>query len=127
VIEVIQQQGVASICLNTHNGPRQLQHIVESRIRLLQLAVVPEAHALVCTCRWRGESSESTVPLQLACRINTEVPGTYRLRYTVTNSAGLTAMVSRRVIVVVDCQAGERRCDNEVCEEAWCSCMQRPA
>lgn len=73
---------------------------------------------MVCTCRWRGESSEALVPLQLACSINTDVPGSYRLRYRVTNSAGLTAVVTRQLVVIVECQPGERRCDDEVRQDA---------
>lgn len=56
------------------------------------------------------------LPVSVACRFNTSVPGEYRVRFSATNSAGLTASVVRRVVVRVVCPVGQRRCaDGRTC------------
>lgn len=50
----------------------------------------------------------------LYCGINTAVPGTYLVTYSVT-AAGQTVSAQRTVIVDQDCQAGTRLCDDGTC------------
>jgi hypothetical protein len=65
--------------------------------------------------RWRPAlASMRAVPLALACGISLATPGKYTIIFSVTNSAGLSANVSRRLVVKAVCPEGESLCDDKV-------------
>lgn len=78
---------------------------------------------LVCGAPLRPAASTRPVPLLLACNITTDVPGTYQLNFTVTNSARATANVSRAIRVVSLCSPGEVLCPDRVSCSADMVCL----
>lgn len=76
--------------------------------------VVPSSLGGGCDCRYTVPPGTRAVPIALACNVSTAIPGSYRLTYTATNSAGLTSAVNRTLIVRTSCPAGEAVCEDKV-------------
>ena len=53
-------------------------------------------------------------PISVACNINTKVPGKYEVAFSVTNSARMTASVTRTLVVTAACSVGEYLCADKV-------------
>lgn len=64
--------------------------------------------------RWQPLATQKQVPLLLACGIDGSVPGVYDLMFSVTNSAGMTAAVTRQLTVKALCPEGEQLCADKV-------------
>ena len=81
-----------------------------------QLLASPSA-AMPCTCccRWRPAGNQRSVPVLLACNISSSLPGDYSITFSVTNSAGLSASVVRRLTIKAACPEGEALCPDQVC------------
>jgi hypothetical protein len=74
-----------------------------------------DRQVLVCGNRWRPASAGArVVPIALACNVSMATPGEYQVNFTVTNSAGLTAFVTRTLRVKAVCPSGESLCDDKV-------------
>eukprot|EP00879_Flechtneria_rotunda_P033240 GHRR01036794.1.p1 GENE.GHRR01036794.1~~GHRR01036794.1.p1 ORF type:complete len:1082 (+),score=385.26 GHRR01036794.1:389-3247(+) len=83
-----------------------------------------DRQVLVCGNRWRPlYSSQRPVPITLACNVTDKYPGEYNLTFTVANSAGMTANVSRLLIVKAVCSSGERLCPDKVTCSTGGSCV----
>jgi len=54
------------------------------------------------------------VPVLLACNIPSDQPGEYNISFSVSNSAGLSASVSRRLVIKAACPEGEKLCSDKV-------------
>lgn len=72
------------------------------------------ASPLACCCRWRPAGNQRSVPVLLACNISSSLPGDYNITFSVTNSAGLSASVVRRVTIKAACPEGEALCPDQV-------------
>eukprot|EP00798_Chlamydomonas_sp_ICE-L_P008476 gene8476-4837_t len=59
-------------------------------------------------------STSPLVPILLACNISTRHPGTFKIKFSVTNSAGFASRVERKLVVKSVCLPGSRLCDNLV-------------
>eukprot|EP00798_Chlamydomonas_sp_ICE-L_P030221 gene30221-35209_t len=59
-------------------------------------------------------STSPLVPILLACNIITRYPGTFTIKFSVTNSAGFTSRVERTLVVESVCLPGSRLCNNLV-------------
>ncbi|KAK3275937.1 hypothetical protein CYMTET_15963 [Cymbomonas tetramitiformis] len=66
----------------------------------------------VTACSPDGESNKFEKRGLAGCEVDTGVPGVYNLTFAVVNSAGLSASVTRRLIVQALCAVGERLCSN---------------
>jgi hypothetical protein len=73
------------------------------------LCCLPDA-----SLRWWSPSYQRAVPLLLACKITGDTPGEYNLTFSVTNSAGLTSRIVRRLIIKAVCPEGESLCSDKV-------------
>lgn len=82
----------------------------------------------VCGSPWRGAGGARLAPVLLACGIDGDRPGTYSINFTATNSAGLSAAVSRRIVVRARCPEGEQLCPDRVtCSEGGTCFARAPA
>eukprot|EP00775_Hariotina_reticulata_P011535 gene11535-11678_t len=88
-----------------------------------------ERQVLVCGSRWWAAVHQRAVPLLLACNITADTPGDYNLTFSVTNSAGLTSRVVRRLIIKAICPEGELLCPNKVtCSQGGsCAAVSAPS
>ena len=86
-------------------------------------SVAPQAPSIDClrtsldgNChRFRPEPpSAPAVPISYACKVNTTQPGEYLVTLSVTNSAGLTAYVTRTLVVLPACSLDEHLCEDKV-------------
>lgn len=68
----------------------------------------------VCGNIWKPPSNQKPVPVLLACAVDLNTPGDYKLTFSVTNSAGLTSAVSRVITVKAVCLQGESLCSDQV-------------
>jgi len=50
----------------------------------------------------------------LACNVSADTPGDYNLTFSVTNSAGLTASIVRKLTIKAVCPEGESLCPDQV-------------
>jgi hypothetical protein len=81
----------------------------------------------ICGSPWRTAAGVRPVPVLLACGIDGAVPGEYALLFTATNSAGLTASATRRLLVRAACPPGESLCPDKIsCSEGG-TCVARGA
>ena len=77
----------------------------------------------VCGSPWRAAGGVRLAPVLLACGVNGSVPGEYNVTFTATNSAGLSASVTRAVTIRARCPVGEALCPDKVtCSEGG-SCL----
>lgn len=66
-------------------------------------------------CRWKAaSSSQRLAPLLLACGVPAGQPGEYNITFSITNSAGLTASVVRKLVVKAACPQSEFLCPDKV-------------
>eukprot|EP00798_Chlamydomonas_sp_ICE-L_P004363 gene4363-14486_t len=61
-----------------------------------------------------ARSTSRLVPILLACNITTRYPGTFKIKFSVTNSAGFTLRTERTLVVESVCLPGSRLCNNLV-------------
>eukprot|EP00798_Chlamydomonas_sp_ICE-L_P011238 gene11238-18863_t len=61
-----------------------------------------------------ARSTSRLVPILLACNITTRYPGTFTIKFSVTNSAGFTSRAERTLVVESVCLPGSRLCNNLV-------------
>jgi hypothetical protein len=66
-------------------------------------------------------ASQALVPIHIACGINLTAPGSYMIEFSVSNSAGQSAAVSRTLVVSSVCDIGEFLCSDQVC--SWASLL----
>jgi hypothetical protein len=66
-------------------------------------------------------ASQALVPIHIACGINLTAPGSYNINFSVSNSAGQSAAVSRTLVVSSVCDIGEFLCSDQVC--SWVSLL----
>jgi len=84
------------------------------------LTIMMQFHAPSCSalvplcCRWAAAPGQRLVPLPLACNITTTTPGQHTIMFSVQNSIGLTASVTRKVFVQPECVSGESVCPDMV-------------
>jgi hypothetical protein len=81
----------------------------------------------VCGSPWRTSGSTRPVPVLLACGIDASMPGEYQLLFTATNSAGLTASATRRLLVRAACPPGESLCGDKVSCSTGGTCVAAAA
>lgn len=68
----------------------------------------------LCCCSWVPPAGQRPIPLALACGIPITTPGAYNITFSVTNSAGATASVTRQMTIVGACGAGAALCPDKV-------------
>lgn len=54
------------------------------------------------------------MPVLLACGIKPDKPGDYAIVFSVTSSSGLSANVSRSLVIKAACPEGEKLCPDKV-------------
>jgi hypothetical protein len=82
-----------------------------------------DSRIMVCGQRLYPAEGKAAVPILVACGINSDKNGTYIVKYSVSNSAGMTEHANRTLIIKISCEPGTFLCNANALQD-FDSCIE---